>query len=205
MNKQKNLLKSIYNKDYLKLLPDFKEERTQAFTTIALTLAAISIFGVFAISPTLSTIGNLKKQLDDNLFVEKKLEEKIANLSVLQLKYSLIEKDIPLILSLLPQKPNIPFFLGQLQSIAKSSNLNVTRIQSSQVDLTKPKDVLDKYSSFAFSLDGEASSYMEITDFLSKLLNFDRIITIDMLSINNKTEKKDVLKFSLRGRAYFKK
>lgn len=205
MNKQKNLLKNLYNNNYLKLLPSFKEERTQAFITIALTLFAVSLFGIFAINPTLSTIINLKKQLTDNLFVEKKLDEKISNLSILQLKYAVFEKDLPYVMSALPQKPNIPYFLGQIQTIAQKSNLDIAKIQSSQVELTKPQESLENYSSFAFSLEGQAQNLKDISDFLSNLYNFDRIISIDTISINNKTEKTNLLKFTLRGKTYFKK
>ncbi len=72
----KKLKKDQYAK-YLELLPDFKSEKAQKYTTIILSLSASIILGIFAVSPTISTIANLQRQLEDDKFVEQKLQEKI--------------------------------------------------------------------------------------------------------------------------------
>ena len=50
---------------YLALMPDLRQEKTKKFTTIVLTLAASIILGLFAVNPTLSTVANLQKQIDE--------------------------------------------------------------------------------------------------------------------------------------------
>ena len=82
-----SLFKKLQQKKYFQMLPDFKEERTRKFTTLVFTLLALSFFGLFAISPTLSTIANLNKQLSDNEFVDSQLQNKINNLYTLQQDY----------------------------------------------------------------------------------------------------------------------
>lgn len=201
----KNIFKNFPKGRYLEILPAFKEEKTQAFTMLVLTLVSLSFFGFFAINPTLSTIAQLKKQLSDSILVDKKLEEKINNLGILRQKYAALENDIPTALSAVPQTPNTPFLIGQVQAVAQTSNLNITKVQSFQVELNKPKEALENYSSFAFSLEGQGSNYKDISDFLSSIVNFDRIVTVDVLSIDNRSEKDGMLKVSLRGKAYFKK
>ena len=81
------VFKNIKNNKYYKLLPDFKEEKTRRLSSIVFSLLALSIFGLFAINPTLSTIARLKKELSDAKFVDQQLTEKIANLSSLQEVY----------------------------------------------------------------------------------------------------------------------
>jgi len=72
--------KEKYDK-YFELVPNFKQEKTQKFTTVILTLIAFAILLIFAINPTLSTIANLQKQLDDAKFIKEKLDQKINDLS----------------------------------------------------------------------------------------------------------------------------
>lgn len=203
MQINKSLLKLLPNKKYLEMLPDFKQEKTQAFITLVLTLIALSIFVFFAISPTLSTIAQLKKELADNTFVDQQLVQKIANLSLLGQKYSFITNDMPTVLSALPEKPNVPLLAAQIQSLAKKYNVKITRLQLFQVDIYPPVKNSDKSLSFAFSIESLGTS-SDLTTFLSSLVNFERVITIDTLSFSKDSIRNELQKLSIRGRAYFK-
>lgn len=199
-----NILNKLSKNGYQVLLPILKEEKTRAFTTLAFTLIALSVFGFFAINPTLSTIVRLQKELSDNQFVDKKLTEKINNLSILQAKYKLLENDLSIILQALPQTPSAPLFAAQVQSIAAKSNVSISRLQVFQVELSGgKKKTLD--SSFAFSLE-TVGFYPDISAFLTSLVNSQRIVTIDTLSIVKATdfERSGMLQLNLRGRVYFK-
>lgn len=201
MKIRKDLLKNFSTGKYLKNLPDFQEEKTRNITTLVLTLATLSAFGLFAISPTLSTIANLQKQLDDSNLVHEKLEKKIANLELLQRQYNLIEKDVPLILAAVPQAPNTSRLVGQLQAIALSSAVKITRIQVFQVELSQAKT--PDNPSFVFSIGVEGPSE-NVSKFLLLLSGFDRIVAIDILSIN-KQEEKGITQLQLRGKAYYER
>lgn len=200
MKIQKDLLKNFSTSKYLKNLPDFQEERTKNVTTLVLTLVTLSIFGLFAISPTLSTIANLRKQLDDSNLVHEKLEEKIANLELLNRQYNLIEKDVPLILTAVPQTPDTSRLVGQLQAIALFSSVQITRIQVFQVEVSQSKT---KNPSFVFSI-GVLGTSDNISNFLLLLSNFDRIVTIDILS-QNLQEENGITQLELRGKAYYER
>lgn len=195
---------NILIKDYLKLLPKFKEEKTYLVTYIIFTLFSLSFFGILAINPTLSTIIQLKKELADSLYVDKKLDEKITNLGILQQKYNLLENDLPLPLTAIPKNPEAAILIGKLKQLAKKANFTITQAQSFQVELTKHDNLLNNVSSFAFSIEGEAKNYEDITDFLFLLSNFDRIITIDTASLNGNYGKNNLFKVGIRGKAYFK-
>lgn len=214
MSIEKNLFrdfkKNKYLEKYLERLPNFKEKKTQKFTTLILTLIAFSFFGFFAINPTLSTIAQLKKELADNQFVNESLEKKIQNLSLLQQKYALLEDDLSRLLSAIPRSPTVPLFTAQVQSIAQSSNVTLARLQTFDVELAKTstpvsnQNTQDDYSYFAFSLSVEGT-YEDISDFISTLVNFDRVITIENMSLSNVPKKTKILSLNIRGKAYFKK
>lgn len=200
MNKKNQTIKQEFNK-YLQLLPNFKEQKTQAFTTIALTLLALSVFGFFAINPTISTIAKLKKELADSKLVDQQLDTKIQALSMLQNQYSLLENDIPFIFNAVPQKPLVPLLAGQTQSLAKTSNITLERLEAFEVELSQKK-AEKKNQAYAFSLQGNGS-YAQIIEFAKSLINFERVATIDVISINQ-VEKTLDLNVNIRGKAYFK-
>lgn len=193
---QNKFLKNLnYN-----FLSSFKEERTQKFTTIILTVAALSIFGIFAINPTISTIAGLRKQLDDNTLVDNKLTQKINNLSILQKKYNGMQKDLPLILSAIPKDSEVPLLAAQIQAVAKDTNVNIENFQSFQVGVESAASPRN-YSSFSFTVSA-VGTYNDLYNFLKTLSNMQRVVSIDLLSLTKKTAVNQV-DLSVKGEAFF--
>ncbi|OGH38194.1 MAG: hypothetical protein A3B44_00890 [Candidatus Levybacteria bacterium RIFCSPLOWO2_01_FULL_38_21] len=196
------VFKNIKNNKYYKLLPDFKEEKTRRLSSIVFSLLALSIFGLFAINPTLSTIARLKKELSDAKFVDQQLTEKIANLSSLQEKYNIIQNDIPIVLAAVPRRPQVPLLIGQLQSIVGKTEIEITRLQSLQVEAANFSKRGKKYSTFSFSISAKGT-YENLINFISALSNMQRVISLDTLSINRGSQPGN-LQMDIRGTAYFK-
>lgn len=192
--------KHLPKNKYLDILPYFTQEKTKNFTTLIFTLLAVSFFGFFAIHPTLSTIAQLKRQLTDSQFVNQKLQEKISALSELQKQYTELQEDIPDVFSAIPQTPSTPLLTGQLQLLALDSDISILRLQIFEVELYQGQQ--EKNSSFAFSLEAQGEQD-KLLNFLSSLVNFERIVTIDTLSFT-KVETEGTFNLSLRGKAYFK-
>jgi Tfp pilus assembly protein PilO len=197
--------KEEYSK-YLAFMPDLKQERTKKFTTIVLTLVASIILAIFAVSPTLSTIANLQKQINDNIFVDQKLQQKINDLSVLQQKYADIQNNLSVITDAIPTSPQIPLLVAQIQTVAKDAGLKLDSFQTFEVDFSKVAANKD-YSSFDFGLSAEGT-YQQTTDFLNNLVNFQRIITIDSVLLSKtdstNTNNSNVLQLNIKGTAFFK-
>ena len=202
MNRGK-LFTSAKIQKYKELLPNFQEEKTQAFTTLILSFVALSFFGFFAISPTISKIIELNKQLEDYQFTNQRLSEKINSLSILYQKYTTLLPDLPIIFSAIPQKPDAAFFLGKTQTVSQAHNINLRKLQTSQVELFKGSEGASKYSSFSFSLDAEGS-YDQLLSFIGALAKIDRILSFDAITISASDEHKGLLVLNIRGKAYFK-
>jgi len=200
----RNLFKNIKKNKYFQLLPDFKEDRIQKVTTLALTLVALSFFGLFAISPTLSTIAKLEKELSDNKYVDQQLQTKINNLSLLQQKYVSIQADLPFAYSSVPKIPEAPLIIAQIQTLAKENNLKISSFQTFQAEIEKTPLNPKKYSNFLFSLSA-AGTYPDISKFVASLNTMQRIITIEILSINKRGADTSTLQLSLKGTTFFKK
>lgn len=201
MKFSKNISKLKDNK-YLALLPDFKKEKAQKVSSIVFSLLALSFFGLFAIEPTLSTIAKLKKDLSDSKYVNEKLLEKISNLSSLQKDYNLLQNDIPIILAAIPQNPQLPTLIGQIQALAQKQHVTIGNLQTYEIEAASAKNPNKDFYSFSFVITGEGS-YTDIVNFLSALTSMRRVITIDELLIG-KASNANLLQFNMKGVAYFK-
>jgi Tfp pilus assembly protein PilO len=192
----KGIKKEQYEK-YLELIPDLKKEKAQKYITIVLTLATTIILGLFAINPTFSTIANLQKQIDDNNFVQQKLQQKINNLAILQEKYSSLQPDLSIVYDAIPKTTMVPIFIAEVQSIAKNSSLTITSLQTSEVKLSNqtPND-----SSFDFTITANGT-YQNMVKFLDTISHFQRIVAIKDIAISTQS---NALMLSFQGTVYFK-
>lgn len=197
------------DKKYLEYLPDIKEKRTQDILTLILTLVALSVAILFAISPTLSTITQLQKQIEDSEIANEKLTKKIQDLTILSKKYSDIQPDLPVVFSAIPQTSQAPLLIGQLQALAKSANVTLTRIQVFQVELSKglvgsglPSS---DPSSFTFVATADGPK-VNTAAYLKSITDFDRIISIDLVTfVHEDDEHPTNVQLTIRGKAYFVK
>lgn len=198
----KNIKRDRYAK-FLELMPNFKKEKAQKYTTIILTLSASIILGIFAVSPTLSTIVKLQKQLDDDKFVEQKLQEKINNLSILQQKYSALEDDLPIVYDAIPKSSQIPLLLAQLQGLANESNVKIVNFQTFPIGVSKDNILNKRFSSFDYNIVIQGD-YQSMIGLLDRLVDFQRILTINNISIGKSSGNTQSLQLSVKGSAYFK-
>lgn len=196
------ILTEISKNKYFNSFPNLKQKKTQELTTIALTLITLSIFGLFAINPTLSTIAQLQREFIDNKDVDEKLKQKIVNLGQLQTQYATLTSDLPIVFAAIPETPRPSQLVAQVQTLAQQSSVNLVRIQTYQADLLQ-KTKLPKTPSFVFALTVEGSPE-NVNSFMKALVNFDRILTVDNITLSTGPDGSGLLELNVRGKAYFK-
>jgi Tfp pilus assembly protein PilO len=177
------------------------QDSAKAVTMIIFTLFALSIFGAFAIEPTVSTIISLKRQEADNEFVISQMNTKISTLSSLEHSYASVVPDLPVILNAVPVSPQLTQLAGQVSAIARSTGFTIITFRINQVQLTHNSAVQRGASAFEFYVEGQGS-YPSVRNFISLLGNFDRIVTIDTLTVK-KDENSNKLDLLVQARAYF--
>ena len=191
-----------YEKYYKDVLPYLKKEKNQEYLTVILTLGVTIFFILFAINPTVTTIVKLRREVNDSRFVENKLSEKIKNLSNLSTQYQNVQQDLPLILEAIPKDPEAPTLVAQIQSIASESEVTITKIDVSSVNLVSK--AASTSSSFAFEITGQGN-YDNLDRFTSDLTNMQRVVSINSISISRETGTDQVLEIKINGFAYYKK
>lgn len=195
----KNIAKNVnYYKYYNELLPYFKEEKAQRYFFLILTFGASIFFLLFAISPTLSTIAKLNKQISDGKFVEQKLNAKIQSLSSLSQSYSKIQTDLSYTTDAIPKAAEAPSFAALAQGVAKDTSSTVTDISVSKVDLGENVATISSAFTFNMTVEGDFGS---LKSFIDELVNMQRAITIDSLQMSQSAQS---LQAQIIGSAFYK-
>ncbi|OGH24136.1 MAG: hypothetical protein A3B47_04685 [Candidatus Levybacteria bacterium RIFCSPLOWO2_01_FULL_39_24] len=199
-----NNSQDLIKKGYSPTIPYLTPERNQKFFGIVLTLCALSFFGFFAIRPTVSTILKLQKELSDNQFVLDQLKTKIKNLTELRKQYFSLQSDLPTITSAITIQPDVQLLFAQIQSIAQASSITIKKLQNFEVEISSgSKGTRKDYYAYSFSIAG-TGSFENISKFISTLTNMERIVNIDVFSINMTDQDSGSLGFDIQGSAFFK-
>ncbi len=106
---------------------------------LVFSIVTISFFAIFAIRPTLITMANLSKEIDDKTALEEQLREKSAALSTLQTQYLSIENRLPILDKALPVSPDMPQILATIERLVSDRNLTILSMEVKDI----PKDVTD--------------------------------------------------------------
>lgn len=200
--------KSLFNFDANKKInlnrffPKLKEQSANNLISISLSLISVIFFGVFAINPTLGTISEISKKLDDSKFVNTELTQKISNLTQLQQQYALIRKKMDTINEAIPTSAQTAILIAQVQALSQKSKVQLKRVQILPVEIASKLNKTS-YNVFSFSIDATGSK-QTINNFLINLNNFNRLILITNYSIIEDSFKTNSYRIDLRGKAFFK-
>jgi len=203
---KKNFTTDLDKRKYLsklKLFAKFKSEKNQHYAELVLTFLTLSFLGFFAISPTLSTITELNRKLDDSTLAHDKLTEKISNLSSLQQQYTQISPNLSRIDETLPNQPEVVPLLGQLVRIGEDNAITISSLGVNNVPISDDVEKKDEDEYFTFLLIG-SGTYDDISTFLSTLASFNRVLSFNTVSIDRGEDEGNTLRtVTVEGRAYF--
>lgn len=176
----------------------FRSYSPYIFSVITITLLVI-----FAIRPTISTISNLQKDIDNHQKVLEAMNKKAQDLTEANKNYNKISKDsLDKINTAVPTQAEISTLVRSLeQALPRQSSASAVQIQPvTLVDISKDpttKAVLDTVK-FTYNFEG---NFDELLNILKNLSKSDRLITIDSISLSK--QEAGSLIISINGKAYY--
>lgn len=181
-----------YKKYYLSLEPTLNKPTNRAYTAIIFSFLAVSLFGWYAIRPTMQTIFTLKREIVDKTGVDKKMEDKISALIEAQANFENIQNDLPVITEALPLDPEPVRALGQLSGLASNSGVVIIGLSVPPVPLyndpVKSKiPAAGKVNSLPITLSA-SGTYKNIKSFLVGITNLRRIFQITDMTFTPRQE-----------------
>ena len=127
-------MKTKNQKDLFITLQQFYQKPVAKVSVeLFLSIGAILFFAVFAIRPTLLTMSDLIKEIQDKQKLDKQLSQKIASLSTVQPLYLRLQDQISLLDEAIPSSPQLINSLKVIEKIASNLNLVINSMNIAEI------------------------------------------------------------------------
>jgi len=159
---------------------------------VIFSFLAVSLFGWYAIRPTLQTILYLKREITDDTTINKQMEDKISALIEAQAYYQQVEPLLPTVDQALPIQPDAIPGAIQLRNLASVSGLLITSLQLPASPLLSDAPDTSQSTTLSIAPIHESAinvtiaakgDYQSIRSFLQGLTSLRRITEIDSVSL----------------------
>lgn len=174
-----------YRRYYQNLAPTLNKPKAHQYTAVVFSFLAVSLFGWYAIRPTMQTILFLKRDIADKIVVNQKMEEKISNLIEAYATFEEIEENLTMLDQALPSDPAVFGLAGQIRALAAESGVAIVGIQTQETPIggatasatarrpTPPKLVDVPVTIIA------SGEFSQVHLFLQGLASLRRIVSVD--------------------------
>ncbi|MEK7526055.1 MAG: type 4a pilus biogenesis protein PilO [Patescibacteria group bacterium] len=203
-------------KRYFSNIRVFYEQRQdiKMFMEILLSLLTISMFAIFAIRPTLLTIGQLLTDIQNKEDTVAKLNIKIQNLKTAQEVYDNSADVLSILDTAIPASTSIDSAVRQLEGITQKNNVTISSISIGESPIKGDGKVSKSEKEVAvlptnsegltmnFNVSGD---YLSLMTFLQDLQNMRRPMFIDQVVINNPDAEDGKIIMSVIARNIYEK
>jgi len=175
------------------LLVFYQKPIAQISTELFFTIAATIFFALFAIRPTILTMTELVKEIDDKKTTVEALKKKVTALNTVQKEYFVLQNQFYLLEEAIPSEPRLADVVGVIEKVASDLQISITSLQlpelplksKTPVDFSK-KAVITKNVTVDISGD-----YLQIKAFINALSGLRPILGVESATINRKTEREE--------------
>lgn len=157
------------------------------------SIVAVIFFAVFAIRPTLQTMSDLIKEIEDKRILEEQLSQKVASLNTAQSQYQLFSDKFYLLDQALPKSAELTMSLRAVEKIASDNQLVVQGITVSAVpdELTLAEAGAAQRSTLTFNVEVNGD-YQKIRQFTEDIMSSRRMMIVDQVNFslgNNRLQR----------------
>jgi Tfp pilus assembly protein PilO len=160
----------------------YKRPVARVSLELFLSVLAVIFFAIFAIKPTLSTMVDLVKEIQDKQKLLSQMNDKIASMSTAQQQYTQYSNQFSLLDEALPKEPML---LNALQIIEKVASENALVVQDISVsDLPSETEEVNignaerKTLTFNVTVAGD---YLSLRQFVETLMTSRRVFLIEQV------------------------
>jgi len=178
------------------LLQFYNRPVAQVSLELFLSLGAVIFFALFAIRPTMVTMSDLIKEIDDKKAFDQKLSQKIAALSTVQTQYLSLENRLSVLDQAIPSSPKFEEAIRIIEKLASQNKLVINSMQVSEIP-SEPISLAEYGSRQRESLPisiNVIGEYSAIRTFVENLKNNRRSLIVDSIifSVNEERNQKQL-------------
>jgi Tfp pilus assembly protein PilO len=186
----------------------YEKPVTRISVALILTLISISFFALAAIRPTLQTMAQLLKQIDEKKTLDTQLSQKIQALTVAQ--KNLLEKEplFPALAIAIPPSANFSTLMTVIEKVASENQVVFNSAQIQKVPLEEKINITAtgrlNLVSYPITL-SFSGSYENLINTMKKLQSLKRIIVVDRFDVSNQKSDQateNVLTLTMSVRAF---
>lgn len=196
---------SKYNLNYQKIRLAYQRPEIKASVEVILSVFAVAFLLLVAVRPTLATVAELRKKIEDYEIVDKKLSNKINQLTRAEKNLRENSASLYLFEKAVPNNFDYAGLAKRIEIVAVEEGVILESLNFSRVDITgeevtdekkdKKKSFIEGEFTLVFSLNGEE---VKIVSFLEKIEKLDRVIKLENVLIK-KVEDKELPGGKLRA------
>lgn len=172
----------------------------------------ISLFAIFALLvaiililvPSIGGLFTLYNEVEAAKKTDQSLKNKLTDLSRAEASYLSVKDSIELVSLALPENPDIPRFIKNMEDIASKSAVKIDSIQLADVLLSQSSSSAELKSNqavvFSTTLAGD---YTNLKNFVSRLEKLVRTSAVSGISFTTKSETGDSLTISISAKTFY--
>lgn len=177
---------SLEQRQIAKTLNDFYNKPVAKVSAeLVFSIVAVIFFALFAIRPTLITMSDLIREIDEKKVLNDKLGQKVAALNSIQNEYLALQDRMPLLDEAIPSTPQFVTAIKLIEKVASEQKLVIQNIQANEVP-QEPAAAQDVSFSaktrlvkpISISVTGD---YTSIKNFIEELRKLRRTTIIDSI------------------------
>jgi len=160
---------------------------------LLLSLGLVIFLGLFAIKPTLTTMSDLIKEIDDKKELNQQLEKKVVALGTAQGVYLTYQSRLGLLDEAIPSQPQLIKSLKTLEKLATDDQVTIESLSMATIPDETTADVSsDKLQRVALPVNVTVvGDYLAIRSYVESLRNMRRSFVVDTVSFSIEENRGD--------------
>ena len=168
------------------LLKFYEQPVAKVSLELFLSLIAVLFFAIFAIRPTMVTMSDLLKEIEDKERIDEQLGRKVAALSSVQSEYIQLQDRLILLNEMIPSHPQVMYSLKVIEKLASDQDLLITSISVPEIPDETPIDLsaitLEQVTRTDLPVSISVSGkYPQIRSFIESMLDYRRSFIVDTI------------------------
>jgi len=163
----------------------YKNPVARVSLELVFSILAIIFFAIFAIKPTLQTMSELVKEIEDKRTLDEQLAQKIASLNTAQSQYQKFSSQFYLLDEAIPKTARLVESLKIVERIASENDLVIQGITISSVPNELSVATAEKAKRETLTLNVDlVGDYVKIRQFIEHLMISRRTMIVDQVNFS---------------------
>jgi Tfp pilus assembly protein PilO len=197
---------SRYRHYFHRLWIFYQKPAVKVSSALLMTLFTIIFFAAFAIRPTLVTVAELIKKIDDQKQVLDSMKKKSAALASAQQDYLYVQDTLPLLNTAVPQTEDLPVLIKMIEGIVAYHELALNSLTFGDLSIVGPDAPQLRGAQTRTLTLSISADYPKLASFISDFTRLPRLFTIDTLAfaapLNNQNSQAS-LQVTITGKVHF--